>query len=427
MGVWPRSFQEHLREKGGIDMKTINKAMIAVMIAAVMCAVPLFVIDDSEAITITTGDAGVSFKAGSVSDEDFAKLTGGDNKETTYAGYARSVMSTVIDEYNKFTVNASTVKITNVEDYRLSRAAKLTEDSYATTKADEITFDIEFTATASSAGDLFILYDGTQTLYIELGKTNRFVSTNTVTFKGTATIGTTMTKDCSIAKTYGNNYITTEGTLKTSEYKEFSGEVIFNNGVAHRITVSKAATGNSTDSSFEYDFYGVEPSNLTSDSKYMKNNDGTYTGTNVFKYKINNRSDGYDRSYNQDDFPSRLFANIYSVGTVEDLEFSDLFTFDLSVPEYLYYDGSLVPTPSTCLFDKNCVADESLKDNDRMREFLDGIGTVGSTYSDAESVTNAAFESVGSSGGNSNIIFYVIIGVLSVAVVALAVLMIRKK
>ena len=43
------------------------------------------------------------------------------------------------------------------------------------------------------------------------------------------------------------------------------------------------------------------------------------------------------------------------------------------------------------------------------------------------SVADGAYTPVNKDGGSNNIIFYVIIGVLAVAVVALAVLMIKKK
>ena len=402
--------------------------MIAVMIAAVMCAVPIFVIEDSEAIDITAGEAGISFKAGSVSDENFDKLTGGDAKEEIYAEYASSVLSAVVDDSYRFDVDGSTVKISNVKDVKLARGMKVTSDSVATTTGDAMTFDIEFKATAAGAGDLFELYDGTQTLYKELDKTNRFAASNTIEFKGTATISNMSESDYKIAKTYSNYYVVTEGTMKMSRFASFSGDIVFKNGTTYNITINKAEKGMSLDSKVEFDFYGVEPSNLTSESKYMQTTNGTSSANNVLKYKINGNSDGYDHSYNSKDIPDGLMAGRYEVGEVGDLGGMYLYTTNIAVPTYLYYDGSLYPIESTSFFNQYCVKDANLKDNDKMKAFLDDIGNVGDTYSSAESAANGAYESVGASGsGNSNIIFYVIIGVLAVAVVALAVLLIKKK
>ena len=403
--------------------------MIAVMIAAVMCAVPLFIVEDSEAVDVTAGDAGISFKAGSISDENFDKLTGGTAKEEIYAGYARSVLEAVVEDSYKFSVDASSVKISNVKDVKLAKGMKITTDSVAMTNGQEMKFDVEFKATASSAGELFDLYDGTQTLYKELGKTNRFAATNTLEFKGTAIISGMMDTENKIAKTYSDYYVATEGKMKMSEYSQFSGDVTFNNGTTYKITIDNAEKGFSSDAKITLDFYGVEPSGLTSESKYMKTTTGTSSASNALKYKINDKSGGYDRSYNSDDIPDGLMGGMYQVGTVADLDGEYLYTTSLAVPTYLYYDGSVYPNEMTSFFNQYCVNDATLKDNDKMKEFLEDIGSVGDTFSSAESAADGAFESVGASGngGGSNVIFYVIIGVLAVAVVALAVLLIKKK
>ena len=72
--------------------------MIAVMIAAAMCVVPLFVAEDSEAINVDADKSGgISFKAGSVSDADFVKLTGGTSKTFQYQQYAAQILRAVVE------------------------------------------------------------------------------------------------------------------------------------------------------------------------------------------------------------------------------------------------------------------------------------------------------------------------------------------
>lgn len=398
--------------------------MIAVMIAAAMCVVPLFVAEDSEAINVDTDKSGgISFKAGSVSDADFAKLTGGTSKTIQYQQYASQIMRAVVEDSYYFTVDASSVKISNVKDVRLAAGTNITKDTYETTNATEMTFDVEFKATADLSGELFSLYDGTQTLYNELGKTNRFASSNTLEFKGTATISQMNYLKCTIAKTYNNYYVATDAREKMCQLAEFSGDLTFNNGTAFKITIDEAKTLFSTDVTTEFDFYDVKPENLTAESKVMRTADGKQSMADVLKYKINDKSDGYDFSYCSDDIPSSLQRRTYSVSTVESLG-EYLFKTDLTVPDYKYYTD----LPSTySFFNAASVSDDTLKDNDKMKSFLEDIGDVGDTFSTADSVADGAYSSVGASGGNNNIIFYVIIGVLAVAVVALAVLMIKKK
>ena len=137
-----------------------------------------------------------------------------------------------------------------------------------------MTFDVEFKATASNSGELFSLYDGTQTLYNELGKTNMFASSNTLEFKGTATLSSMQYAKYTIAKTYNNYYVATDAREKTCQLAEFSGDLTFNNGTAFKITIDEAKTLISTDITTEFDFYDVKPENLTAESKVMRTADG---------------------------------------------------------------------------------------------------------------------------------------------------------
>ena len=169
-------------------MKTISKALIAVMVAAAMCLVPVFAIaDDSEAAaTLKDGSSGVSFK-GSMSNDEFDKLISDDYKMELAYMALNSVIGS--DGDGAFTITDLT--ITDVENLKLSKGTKIDGDKITTVYAQSITCNIKFTATYAlpsgpfyTAGTLFSLTDGNQTLFRELGG-NTLANGDVLKFDGT--------------------------------------------------------------------------------------------------------------------------------------------------------------------------------------------------------------------------------------------------
>ncbi len=406
-------------------MKSISKAMIAVMMAAAMCIVPLFVIEDSAATEIKTGDVGVSFKAGEISKENYEKLM----PVESYGAFAESALTALGLDSDDFEITG--IKVTKIKDVKLSLGNKVTDSKGYQTSSQAATAEIEFVATCDPSWgtgcDLFAMVDGTQNLYKEIG-TNKVVEGNTLTFKGTVVMEEMSSSISTIEKTYGENVIPTAGEGKSSNYVSYKGDMTFKNATGEYKIAVDAESGSSYDSEIEYDFYDVKVADLKADSKVIMTTKQTGAMKTAISYDYKDKKSSYE-SYTD---AARLGANgIYMQFVVGDI----IAPATVECKPYVYYDPDAVLNPFTGdittvgLFNNLTVQDDSLKDNDKMKTFLKDIGTVGDSYSDAESVANGAYENVeeSSSSGGSNIIFYVIIGVLAVAVVALAVLMIKKK
>ena len=73
------------------------------------------------------------------------------------------------------------------------------------------------------------------------------------------------------------------------------------------------------------------------------------------------------------------------------------------------------------------VADPALADNDALKEFLGDIGSTSESFSDVESVADSAEPSFDSSKPNHDIIFYGLIAILGIGVIAMAAVILKKK
>ena len=404
-------------------MKTMSKALIAVMIAAAMCIVPLFVIEDSAATEVKTGDIGVSFKAGEISKENFEKLM----PVESYEEFATEAMGAIGISSTSF--NITDVKVTAIKDVKTSLGSKVTDSKLYQTKGTAVKVDIEFVATYDSllSCDLFKTVDGTQELYKEIG-TNQIVSGNTLTFKGTVTMEEMSGGEQSFEKTYGENVVVTGSEGKTSAYAQYKGDVTFKNSSGEYKIAVDGETGRTADTTSEYDFYGVKIADLKADSKVIITNKVTGAMKTSVSYDYKGNKSSYE-SYQ--DLSLLMGGSTYRQTVVLDI----IAPATVECEPYVYYDNDATidwsgDVDTVGLFNNLTVQDSELKDNDKMKEFLEKIGSVGNSYSDADSVANGAYENViesSGNGGGSNVIFYVIIGVLAVAVVALAVLLIKKK
>ena len=408
-------------------MKTISKALIAVMAAAAMCLVPLFAVaDDSDAITVTSGEKAVSFKASSITDEKFNGLV-----TQAYKNYiADEAFNAIFPSPSDWTiVGDATVK--NVKDTRMSLGNSVSESKLENVSASSITFDVVMTAKCNDilGTSLFELKDGTQDLYKELGL-NTVEYNAQVTIEGTVTLEEYEYTEYTIAKNSTNDYVTKELFGKHSSSASFDGKVKVNALDKTYELKSKSETGGET--TITPDYYNASKiEEVSKTSKVILNykNDAT-TVEDEFSYKINGKSDSYSIKYDA----NALMGSDYMAGTVETLEAmfggQIMLYFDTAIsPVALsYYDEFGVPM-TNCLFSYGTV---SIADptNDKVKNYLADIGTVSDEFSDAESVANGAYTPVsapGNGGSGNNIVFYIIIGVLAVAVVALAVLMIKKK
>ena len=413
-------------------MKSISKAMIAVMIAAAMCAVPLFIAADSEAAgSFKESSSGVSFKASSVSETDFKNLV-----SEGYLNYlARGTLAGVVSDSTDWAL--SEVAVTgNVKDIRLAEGMDVKSESIKIVDASSITFHIKFKATFTASmftptTQLFADLEGNEDLYKELG-TNEAADGTVLIIEGDVTMDEYKSVEGKYIKTSENNYVAKEIDMKDSESLKCDGSVNVTNLEKKYELKTESSQGGSGTITFDY-YKADKVEDVTATSKVMLESkvDGNPGQKMVFKYTVSGKSGGYDTTVTDGGMPKTFFT-----GTVEDINLMVMgmyglpsyITTEVEAEKFYFYDSAI---NDDSLFNEYIVnPDKDLKSNDKMKAALDKAGDVGETFSDADSVANGAYSSVngsGSSSGGSNVIFYVIIGVLAVAVVALAVLMIKKK
>ena len=404
--------------------------MIAVMIAAAMCVVPLFVIEDSEAITVTAGDKAVSFKAGSITDEKFDGLVTQDYKNQLAEKVIDSIVVKNGYSSNWEFVGNATVK--NVKDVKLSLGNSVSDSSLKNISASAIKFDLEMTIKCkSTTGILFNMSDGTQTLFKELG-TNKVAQNDQLTINGTVVLEDYTYLESSIVKNTAENYVVKEMTVKNSTSVSFDGKIkVVALDKTYELKTKKATGAEAISTPDYYNADKIE--DVTETSKVILNvKIGSGGGVETsFNYKINDKSGGYDSIVDTRALMEMIGSGgAYQAGTVAEIEAETgetlLYTVNLAPTPVSYYDPSGT-WMEDCFFSYGMV---SIADptNEKVKTYLDDIGDISDSYSDAKSVADGAYTSVSTGGsGNNNIVFYVIIGVLAVAVVALAVLMIKKK
>ena len=401
-------------------MRKISKAMITVMIAAAMCVVPLFVIEDSEAVTVTTGEKAVSFKGESIKVEDWAATM----KTDAMFEPMEFAMYMLLGTFN-FTL--SDEKITELNIVSRAISEKVTDSQIIEMTSQKMKFKGDVTITLdTSAPGIYVNFDGAQDVFREF---NNLPAGAKIVIKGLEMMTETSKKETS-------DYVVNEDknliiTKKVSE-SSTKFEISFTDAEYKAAEVTKKISSSMTQvtSNKETDTYTyytadfkeqVDAAKAVGTTKLIELCDKRGSGTEYnFSVNINGKSFSHsDKRTNYSsggDVSTPTFSN--STADAKD-------TFiDIDVaPDTLYVYGS----GDDSLFHASDVKEPLTMDNAKLTTALQGMGTVSTGYGDAESIVNDSSSSVGGSGGNNNIVFYVIIGVLAVAVVALAVLMIKKK
>ena len=404
-------------------MKAISKALIAVMAAAAMCLVPLFAVaDDSDATaSLTVGEKGVSFKAGSISDDNFNKLVSTDAKE----GMCIQALDAIVSG-STYGWDVSVTSFTDVSDVKMSTGTQYREDGAKYVDGSAITFKAKFTAkyTGLMPSTFFGLYDGTQNLFIALNDTNMIVTGDILTVEGKFTMRQTSILEEEYTKNAENNLVITTSERRTSNDLSFDGTVIYKHDTFTKEIDLKTSAESQIDVKTTNDYGTVEPKDVVAGTKVFVNEFyKAYASKYDFKYTVDGKT---DRVSLEIDRTPMTGSGTYEVTTAELGGCIMVGTF--AAPDYYYYKADDV-YQLVSLFNETTVNDVTLKDNTEMEKFLNEIGTAENEFSGADSVTEAAETSVdiSSGSGSNNTIFYIIIGVLAVAVVALAVMTFVKK
>ena len=409
-------------------MRSISKAMIAVMIAAAMCVVPLFVIEDADAADFETIAKGASFKAGSIDDDKFNGFVSEDYKKMLCL-YALSAMGVSRTEETHFLEwEFSDITIKNVKDVKISKANEVTSTSSTEAEASAISYEIAFKAkNLLTSVQLFPTVDGTQALYKALGDKNILPANTVIEVNGTVSQDESIISESNFGIVDSGKYVMKSTVKKTYGSTSFDGYFILSE---KKVTYENSQKMSyELKSSAEYDDKFAEVTSLT--KAFVITTLEQAGATQKLNYKVGDDSGSYGIDYDKNAMQTIVAMMIipetfgYERGSAGDLGLVfDIEDVAATIVSYVLYDST---DADKALFVDAMLA-TAYQNNDACVKFLNDNGTTGTEYSDAKSVADSAYStvSVGGSGGN-NIIFYVIIGVLAVAVVALAVLMIKKK
>lgn len=403
-------------------MRSISKAMIAVMIAAAMCVVPLFVIEDSEAYVVKKDSAGVSAETGSMEPADFYKLIPEEGvKEMVFPMLLGPMIGDTAYGIDSF-------KLNKVTDLKLARGTEVTDDTQTDIDGSTMTLNFDMTVTKMLApASIEVPYDGFQDLYRAF---NDMPVGHKLIFKDcTITIKEYSKEVTKFAINNDKNFVFTErDTITSMSVKVSCNDIQYKNADDVKNLKFEYEMARDFNKCIKLSFYSadfkdeVKIENVVGTTNTFKLNDNRDCAQKAFiKYNY----DGKDYSYSstKDHYDGTDTTDVkYDVLTAS--EAGAIMTRDMAPPEYLFC-GEDTPAQK-CLFDSSEV-DASVNTNEKMKTFLQEKGTIGESYSDASNVANASATSVPTGSSGNNIVFYVIIGVLAVAVVALAVLMIKKK
>jgi hypothetical protein len=394
--------------------------MIAVMIAAAMCVVPLFVIEDSEAVTVTTGEKAISFKGESIKVEDWEATM---DSDSMYA----PMMMVALQLFGTMDITPSDEKITELNIFSRAIAEKVTDSQIIEMTSQKMKYKADMTVTLNSAAPgIQIDNDGAQDVFREF---NNLPAGAKVVIKGLEVMTETSMKETNdyVVNEDKNLVITKKVTETSTKY-----EISFNDAEYKAAEITKKVSFNMTTvmsvkETDTYTYYTadfkdqVDATKAVVTTKLIELCDKRGSGMEgSIDVNINGKS--YSDSQKRTDYES---GDDVSTPTFSNSTAGAKGTFinvDVA-PDTLYVYGN----GGNCLFHASDVKEPLTMDNAKLTKALEGMGTVSTDYGDAESIVNDSSSSVGGSGGNNNIVFYVIIGVLAVAVVALAVLMIKKK
>ena len=382
----------------------MNRYILGTVVLALMFAmcIPISVFsDDSEAIEITTGEAGISWKSDTLDAEQTSKLLS-DDQLTDMA--KRAMENFLIYESDYYNISELTIKEANISK---ARGMKVTDGDVTTVGNNSMTVKMTFKATCKEgSGGQKLLKDGSYMADLiknvcfdnvtQVGAYFQFDIEYTTVESGIVTQ--------EFVKNNNGNPVVEKMTQDLAEKVIVKGDVKYTYVVDEKETVKEftidmsnnvSAKGYEIECSFSGDI-----KEATESTKVIKNsNIGDVTYAIDISYTVDGND--FDKSV---DLSSII---IYEIGSATDTA-TVLTASDVTVPTYVFYASSLDETP---LF--SSVNDTSLQNNDALKSFLEENGSIGETYDAAYDNANSEFGS-----SKSNILLFVGIGVGVVAVVA---------
>lgn len=396
-------------------MKTISKALIAVMVAAAMCLVPLFAIaDDSDAITKTNGSAGISVEVSTSDETEIAKFFPAANHNDMAQYLWASEFNALMGYYGAFTISQG--KLVSVEKYEVSMGREITDDSISDVDATKQIMKMTFKATCN-ANDYPFINTSLGELIKYMGepanKTHKESEMEvTVVWETTES---TITKNY-IVKNDDDNYIVTKSEVKNTDYSRISADVKYTYGTTEKEFSFESVRDIVSNYTTEPDFLGVEPKSAKAATPVLIKA-GIDEYKNVTKTTV--KCDGNTYVNEMDAGRILVSDELSSWSTIGARGL--IYDTNQSVPTYKFYGETTDPY---ALFDEDSVADTSLRSNNALKEYFSNNGSIGEDFGAAESVANSMMSS--GSGGN-NLLLYIAIGVGVIVVIAIVAVIILKK
>ena len=385
-------------------MKTFTKALIAVIVAAAMCAVPLFVIEDADAAEIKPGESALSFEASDVPMDKFNELLKSD--------YVNDLIVTAVGHVPIL----DKPSVTKVDELKVAMGIKVTDGTVDGFTSQYAKLEIVIEGDLVADYTLFNTYDGYQELFKYLGNSNKIPSGTHLKIEGTIEVSGTMDSKSDIFKTDAGKI----GFTK-------SGQDVSNKTVVDLKYTFKVSGSDKTVNLKETN---IRDDNTTSSMEYeIDDKAKVVDGTKLYVTTAYDFRRQMDQEFSFDG-KSVSYQKKEIINDDTEFSYTDamyyLADYDEEAPVmHYYYDTD----PTLFGPDEVPATSTSIQSDEGMKSFLEGIGTVSDSLPAAESIAEFASASVdmGNSSGGSNVIFYAIIGVLAVAVVALAVIMIKRK
>lgn len=396
-------------------MKKMIIAVAVIAIAAAMCIPACVFADNSDAAcTKTNGSAGISAKLSTSDEKEIVKFFPKDAWNDIATSIWMSQFDGLIATPSPMVYDISEGKIEEVEKYAVSHGMEITDDYVSEVNSESQIMKYSFKATCKTSDLSFINTD--------LGQLIKYIDPTNNTHKDsvlkvTVTIENT-TSDVTkkyITKNSENNFVVTEVTGERLDYSRVYAEVKYSYGTTEKEFTYEQVNDEFVKGTTKMDFMNVEPKDATASTKVlgsMDYDDIQYVVKTVIK------CDGKTYTNKQD-----LGASV--IGTTEISKYGALgpsmvLTGDLSVPTYKFYGDVL---DDYALFNEASVADESLRSNDAMKNYIKENGSIGEDFSAAKSTAEAPMPS----SGGPNILLFVAIGIGAVVIIAVVAFIFLKK
>ena len=385
-------------------MRTITKALITLMAAITMCLMPLSIMDDAEAATISTGDGGASIEAEDVGMENFNRLVSDIDRDQILYGLDLEVETTDIE-------------IKEVKSLKRSIGYKVNSGDSKYVYGDSYKLKISYEKSSlTEPYILFPLEDGLQSLYNYVG-TNEAPIGSALKIEGDVETRTSLNVQSEFYLTDDKNVAETGTEMERTTY------------VWYKLTFTYTDTVNNVTKTFTVEKKDMTVDIITTAVDLLDNNRSKLAADDtviVTVYREHNLEYGADYSFDgkSASYYEKHLSGVNGTFQKDTAEMLGvLSTDDVAAQKNIpYYSDDA----EISLYSSDDVRDASLKSNGAMKDFLKTIGKVGDSYETAESIQGSSAAVIGTVEGTSDVIFFVIIGVLAAATVAMGILLLKK-